>query len=103
MVAPSSLLGLYAALFSAFRQDLSDENDTRATINKAVEEVEGVAVAGDLDEVVVAALVVEITSEGVLMELIGRHKVGTPHCQHLPRRPALDQATSRHGTHTKTH
>lgn len=88
----------------SFRQDLlSDENDTRATINKAVEEVEGVAVAGDLDEVVVAALVVEITSEGVLMELIGRHKVGTPHCQHLPRRPALDQATSRHGTHTKTH
>ena len=91
----------------SFRQDLlSDENDTRATIKKAVEEVmvgdrvEGVAV---VDEVAVAAVVVEITSEGVLMELIGRHKAEMPHCHRLPRRPALDQATSRHGTRTKTH
>ena len=69
----------------SFRQDLSDENDTRATINKAVEEV----VVGDLvegvveveaDEVVVAAVAVEITSEGVLTESIGRDKAETPHC-----------------------
>ena len=71
----------------SFRQDLlSDENDTRATINKAVEG----AVVGDLveavDEVVEeavdeAGVVVEAVSEDVLMESIGRHKVEAPLCQ----------------------
>ena len=68
----------------SFRQDLSDENDTRATINKAVEEVvvgdlvEGVAEV-EAGEAAVAAVVVEITSEGAPTGSIG-HKAETPHC-----------------------
>ena len=69
----------------SFRQDLSDENDTRATINKAVKGVvvgdlvEGVAEV-EADEAAVAAVAVEITSEGALTESIGQHKAETPHC-----------------------
>ena len=67
-------------------RDLLDENDTRATINKAVEgEVVG-DLAEAVDEVVEEAVdeagaVVEAVSEDVLMESIGRHKVETPLCQ----------------------
>ena len=74
------------ACMPSFRQDLWDENDTRATINKAVEEVvvgdlvEGVAEVEAVVAVVVAADAVEITSEGALTESIGQHKAETPHC-----------------------
>ena len=74
------------ACMPSFRQDLWDENDTRATINKAVEEVvvgdlvEGVAEVEVVVGAVVAADAVEITSEGVRTESIGRQKVETPPC-----------------------
>ena len=74
-----------SACMPSFRRGLSDENDTRATINNVVEEVvEGDLVEGvaevEADEVAVAAVAVEITSEGALTESIGQHKALTPHC-----------------------